>query len=211
MNQEVEKELLPEKMKLIHFSHIEGINCKDVAEDEVEEVYALAEEMVKFCHEKQGIGLAAPQIGVFKKFFIWLDGDKWSLAINPMVFPEDRNKISLMERCLSYPKKYFKVKRFKRITAVFYNIDGKTGKLKKYSRRLSGDRAWVFQHEFDHLYGKTVATEGEDMTPVKQPKKISEKVKSDNSNSTKNEITGSIENSTTENYEFKGSEKTNNG
>jgi peptide deformylase len=159
----------PEKMKLIHFSHIEGVDCEEVVEDEIDEVYALTEEMVKFCHEKQGIGLAAPQIGVFKKFFIWLDGDKWSLAINPTYFPDKKNTVDLMERCLSYPERYFKVKRYKRISAVFYNIDGKTGKLKKYSRQLSGDRAWVFQHECDHLSGKTVNTEGVEMT-ARKPK-----------------------------------------
>lgn len=156
----------PEEMKIIHFSHIEGVECEDVLEDEIAEVYALTNEMVKFCHKEQGIGLAAPQIGVFKKFFIWLDGDKWSLAINPTYFPDKKNTINLMERCLSYPERYFKVKRYKRISAVFYNIDGKTGKLKKYSRKLSGDRAWVFQHECDHLFGKTINTEGIDMTSL---------------------------------------------
>lgn len=155
-----------EKMKLVPSKDIEGISCEDVKDEELAEIFEIAGEMVKFCHEKSGIGLAAPQIGINKKFFVWLDGtDKWQLAINPTFFPDTKNKtVDLMERCLSYPGRYFKVKRHKKITAVFYNIDGKTGKLKKFSRQLSGDRAWVFQHETGHLFGETVNTEGFDMT-----------------------------------------------
>jgi peptide deformylase len=156
------------KMRLVPSEEIEGIFCDDVKEEEIAEIFEIAGEMVKFCHEKSGIGLAAPQIGVNKKFFVWLDGtDKWQLAINPTFFPDNKNKtVDLLERCLSYPGRYFKVKRYKKITAVFYNIDGKTGKLKKFSRQLSGDRSWVFQHETGHLFGKTVNTEGIDMTNI---------------------------------------------
>jgi len=153
-----------EKMKIVPAEEIEGVSCGEVSEDEIPEVFALAEEMVKFCHEKQGVGLAAPQIGINKKFFVWLDGDKWQLAINPTVFPDRKKSQEVLERCLSYEGKYFRVKRYKKITAVFYSIDGKTGKLKKYSRQLSGDRAWIFQHETDHINGITIATCGLDMT-----------------------------------------------
>lgn len=155
----------PKLMELVPYEQIEGIICEEVLEEEIPEVLELASEMVKFCHEKGGIGLAAPQIGINKRFFVWLDNiDKWQLAINPMIFPDGKKSVHLMERCLSYPGKYFRVKRYKKITAVFYNINPETGKLEKYSRRLSGDKAWVFQHEADHLDGKTSNTEGIDMT-----------------------------------------------
>lgn len=155
----------PKLMEIVPYEQIEGITCEEVLEEEIPEVLELAGEMVKFCHEKGGIGLAAPQIGINKRFFVWLDNiDKWQLAINPKVFPDGNKTVTLMERCLSYPGKYFSVKRYKKITAVFYNINPLTGKLEKYSRRLSGDKAWVFQHENDHLDGKTSNTEGKDMT-----------------------------------------------
>jgi peptide deformylase len=176
---EEKKEVLTEEnevqvMTLIPYEEIEGIVCEEVKEEDIPEVLELAGEMVKFCHEKGGIGLSAPQIGINKRFFVWLDSiDKWQLAINPRVFPDGNKSINLMERCLSYPGKYFRIKRFKRITAVFYNVNGETGKLEKYSRKLSGDRAWVFQHECDHLDGKTLNTEGEDMTALYNHHKVS--------------------------------------
>lgn len=160
---------IKEEMKLVPAEEIEGIVCEAVLEEEAPEVLELAGEMIKFCHEKKGIGLAAPQIGINKRFFVWLDGiDKWQLAINPIFFPDGKKKVELLERCLSYPDKYYKIERYKRITAVFYNLDAKTGKLKKFSRQLSGDKAWVFQHEAQHLDGKTLATEGVDMTTFAQ-------------------------------------------
>lgn len=167
--QEVSKAEDTMTMKIVPAKEIEGLVCEEVLEDEVPEVFALAEEMVKFCHEKQGVGLSATQIGISKKFFVWLDGDKWQLAINPVVFPDKKKSQEVLERCLSYEGKYFRVKRYKKITAVFYSIDGKSGKLKKYSRQLSGDRAWIFQHETDHTNGITIATCGLDMTvPVSE-------------------------------------------
>ncbi len=159
------------EMSLVPSNEIEHITCDEVKQEEVEEVFSLVQEMIKFCHEKGGVGLAAPQIGINKKFFVWVDGDKWQVAINPSYFPDGKTTMSLLERCLSYSGKYFRVKRYKRITAVFYNIDGKTGKLKKYSRKLSSERAWVFQHETDHLFGKTVNTEGEDMLELVEKEK----------------------------------------
>lgn len=153
------------EMELVPASQIEGIETEEVKEEDIPEILELAGEMVKFCHAKGGIGLAAPQIGINKKFFVWLGNiDEWQLAINPKIFPDGKKKVTLMERCLSYPDKYFKIDRYKRITAVFYNVNAETGKLEKFSKKLSGDRAWVFQHEYDHLNGKTLMTEGEDMT-----------------------------------------------
>lgn len=147
------------EMELVSPISIEGCYCEDIFPDEVEEVYALAAEMIKFCVSKNGIGLAAPQIGIPKKFFVWLDGDKWSLSINPKYFPDGNKKVDLFERCLSYKEPY-KVNRFKAITGVYYTIDGNSGELMKVSRKLSKDKAWVFQHETDHLFGKTIRTEG---------------------------------------------------
>ena len=65
-----------------------------------------------------------------------------------------------LEACLSYPDEHYFVKRYKYVRGVFYVIQpNKT--LKKVFKNFRGDDAIVFQHECQHLVGKTIRTEGE--------------------------------------------------
>lgn len=116
-------------------------------------------------NEENGAGLAAPQIGVSKRFFGSKDisNKEVSIYINPRieksygskVFPkivgEDRKEEDFLEGCLSFPQYFGTVKRFLRIDVSWDEI--KNGELVRECQSLTGFEAIVWQHESDHLDG----------------------------------------------------------
>ena len=110
-------------------------------------------------------GLAAPQIGVNKRFFgsKELSSGEPLIFINPKieksyggkVYPkivgENKKEEDFLEGCLSFPKYFGTVKRFLEIDVSWDEI-GKE-KLVRKNRKLSGFEAIVWQHESDHLDG----------------------------------------------------------
>lgn len=147
-------------MELINSNDIEYITTEEVKEEEIDEIIELGEEMIQFCVDNSGLGLAAPQVGIFKSFFVYSPKPEiFQIVINPKWFPNGK-KTHTIEGCLSYPGKSYYMERYKYVTAVYYGRSKKTGKMEKISRRLSKDDAIAFQHEADHLIGKTINTEG---------------------------------------------------
>ena len=102
--------------------------------------------MRHFC----GIGLAAPQVGISKRFIIAeVEGLIIRLA-NPEILDANGSDI-VSEGCLSVPDAKVDIKRPDIITVKGLNEEGKTIKLK-----TSGLLARVLQHEIDHLNGKLI-------------------------------------------------------
>ena len=150
------------KIEIIDAEKIEGCECFDVKEEEVADIRKLGEEMIKLCVEKGGLGLSAPQVGVFKKMFVWMNAqNSFQIVMNPKFFP-DKKTTNVVEGCLSYPGKQFYTKRYKTGNGSYdgLNPNEKTV-IKRYFVKLSGERALIWQHEIDHLYGKTPNTIGE--------------------------------------------------
>ena len=114
------------------------------------------EEFAKENNIRPGVGIAAPQIGISKRFFaIYLDdGDKhyeYGL-VNPKIISSSAKKAYLAagEGCLSVPKdKPGYVYRYYKITLEAYDVVSD----KQVTLRLVGYPAIVFQHEYDHLNG----------------------------------------------------------
>ncbi len=107
----------------------------------------LLSSMAKIMYENEGIGLAAPQIGVDKRIIIVDTGKGLLKLINPQVI-EEEGEDSLSEGCLSLPEIFVPVNRAKRIRIEGLNEDKKLVKL-----RIEGFLARVIQHEIDHLNG----------------------------------------------------------
>lgn len=152
-----------EPLKVIEASLIEGneIICEEVFPEEMEEFIKLGEVMIKFCVESGGLGLSAPQIGIMKKMFIWSNAyNQFQIIVNPCFFPTGK-KTNVVEGCLSYPGNQYFIQRYKYGNASFNILDpnDKT-KFKKSFRKLSGERAFVWQHELDHLNGITISIKG---------------------------------------------------
>jgi peptide deformylase len=110
------------------------------------------DKMAEIMYKAKGIGLAANQVGILKRFFIMdvsqREGkNKLEVYINPeIVFTEGETIYE--EGCLSIPGYFAPVKRYAKIYIKAYDIDGKP-----IERELDEISAIVFQHEYDHLDG----------------------------------------------------------
>ncbi|WP_036224361.1 peptide deformylase [Mesoaciditoga lauensis] len=106
-------------------------------------------EMANTMYVEDGVGLAAPQIGISERFFLYDVGEKLHLIINPQILEMSPEKEEGEEGCLSIPDIFEEVPRSLKIRVKYYDNFGK-----EYTRELEGYEARVFQHEFDHLNGK---------------------------------------------------------
>lgn len=94
-----------------------------------------------------GIGLAAPQIGVQKRIFVYeLEGEP-GVLINPEI-RESAGEWNYLEGCLSIPDLYFDIVRPKEVYIVGRDLDGN-----EVSLEADDISARLFQHELDHLDG----------------------------------------------------------
>jgi len=147
-------------LELVPKEFIEGIICTDISIDEMSEIIELGEKMIRYCVESKGLGLAAPQVGINKKMFVWMNSSNtFQIVVNPKFFP-DKKTTNVVEGCLSYPNEQYFMKRFKSGNCRFEVLDSNKKNLKKVFRKLTGERAFIWQHELDHLSGKTISTEG---------------------------------------------------
>jgi peptide deformylase len=108
----------------------------------------LAEDMFETMYDAPGIGLAAPQIGVQKRFFVYdlgVDGPR--VLINPVVAESD-GEWEFFEGCLSVPGLHFDIVRPKRIHVTGLDIDGN-----EVSFEADELLSRLIQHEMDHLDG----------------------------------------------------------
>ena len=111
--------------------------------------------MIKLMLDERGMGLAANQIGITKRFFaIGHDSfdtfQKHVIIWNPQVINFSEEKIIDVEGCLSFKDIFVKVERPKVIEVQYETTKGKTEFAK-----LDGMESKCFQHELDHLDGIT--------------------------------------------------------
>lgn len=143
-------------MRLVSPKLVENCKCEPVKDSEFINVRELSKEMFPFMKSNNGVGLAAPQIGYYKRFFI-MRNKKAELmtVINPVITYKSTSIYLCKEGCLTYNshgnKPKFTVKRHKSIRATYSDENGNP-----QSVRLLGFDSEVFQHEFDHLEGFTV-------------------------------------------------------
>jgi peptide deformylase len=138
-----------------------GWECFDVIPEEMEDIRKLGEVMIRLCAESGGLGLAAPQVGIMKKMFVWSNAqNQFQIVVNPVFFPDGKTT-NVVEGCLTYPGKQFFLKRYKAGNARSDMLDPNDNtKFKRLFKKLSGERSLIWQHELDHLSGITIATKG---------------------------------------------------
>ena len=109
----------------------------------------LVDDMVETMYEAPGIGLAAPQVGVQKRLFVYdlQDGSGPQAIINPTI-SESRGEWEYEEGCLSVPGLYFPIVRPKEVHLTGVDLDGN-----EVSIEADELLARLFQHELDHLDG----------------------------------------------------------
>jgi len=122
-----------------------------------DELRALVDDMYETCEAAPGVGLAAPQVGVGKRLFVWMYDDQEEapargVAINPTLWiaPPDPGLPGEgeVEGCLSFPGERFALRRSARALLRAQDIEGEP-----FEFEASGWFARIMQHEFDHLNG----------------------------------------------------------
>ncbi|MCH2633909.1 MAG: peptide deformylase [Acidimicrobiales bacterium] len=110
-------------------------------------IVQIVEDMTPAMYEAEGIGLAAPQVGIQKRLFVYDIGEGAQVLVNPEII-ESRDEWSFVEGCLSVPGLSFEIVRPKEVHLVGRDLDGN-----EVSLEADELLARLFQHELDHLDG----------------------------------------------------------
>lgn len=106
-------------------------------------------DMIETMYESQGVGLAAPQIGILRRIFVVdaQDGEGIRIFINPEILERSGSQVDY-EGCLSLPGKQEEVDR-----ADYVKIRALDEKFEEFVLEAEGVLARIIQHENDHLDG----------------------------------------------------------
>ena len=107
----------------------------------------LADDMLETLYDAHGAGLAATQVGVQKRLFVYDIDDDPIVIVNPVI-TETRGEWTHLEGCLSVPGLSWEIVRPKEVLLSGYDLDG--NELQIEADELE---ARVFLHELDHLDG----------------------------------------------------------
>lgn len=112
----------------------------------------IAQEMLLVMYAAEGIGLAAPQVGINKRIMVFNEygepskADKEMVLVNPIIVNKATETDILEEGCLSFPLISGKVVRPIWVEVEYNDLSGA-----KKAVKLTGYQARIFQHEYDHL------------------------------------------------------------
>jgi peptide deformylase len=113
-----------------------------------DDVRRLAERMTALMHDAQGVGLAANQIGVLRRIFVFVDEGEDRVVVNPEISTRSQETELDEEGCLSLREVLVPVERATAVTIEGLDGDGQPLKLE-----LALPASRVVQHELDHLDG----------------------------------------------------------
>lgn len=118
----------------------------DVVDDKIKQ---LVEDMLETLYKNNGVGLAAPQVGVLKRVVVidTYEGNGPIVLINPEIIKEKGTQ-EVDEGCLSFPKQYAKIIRPAEVTVKALDENGK-----EFTVNGKELLAQALSHEIDHLNG----------------------------------------------------------
>jgi peptide deformylase len=123
-----------------------------------DDVRRLAEQMTVLMHDAQGVGLAATQVGVLRRVFVFeLDGEGTKVVVNPTLADHGTEVETDEEGCLSLQGVRVPVER-----PVSVVLEGKDEQGEDVRYELEGMPARVVQHELDHLDGVLIIDRTDD-------------------------------------------------
>lgn len=108
----------------------------------------LAERMTALMHDAQGVGLAATQVGVLRRLFVFVDEGEDRVLVNPVITARSKETEVDEEGCLSIRDVLVPVERSSAVT-----IEGRDLRGEPVSLELDLPSARIVQHELDHLDG----------------------------------------------------------
>jgi peptide deformylase len=113
-----------------------------------EDLERLVERMTQLMHEAHGVGLAATQVGVLRRVFVFADDGEDRVLVNPVITKTSKETEVDDEGCLSLRDVLVPVERAQKVTVEGVDAKGEAVKLE-----LEAPSARVVQHELDHLDG----------------------------------------------------------
>jgi len=117
-----------------------------------DDLVTLVERMIRLMSDARGVGLAATQVGILRRLFVYeVDGDEPRAVVNPQILPRDGDQESDEEGCLSLQGVRVPVERSVRVTLRGVDVRGEP-----VEWSLDGLGARVVQHELDHLDGTLI-------------------------------------------------------
>ncbi|QCE33663.1 peptide deformylase [Acetobacteraceae bacterium] len=127
--------------------------AEEVLPKDMEEIKKIIPAMFKTMYDAPGIGLAAPQIGISKRFYIMdLSRDEEApdpkVLINPEIIEKSEKLSSREEGCLSLPQQFAEIIRPEKVKIRYQDLNGNI--IEEEGEDL---KAACFQHELDHLNG----------------------------------------------------------
>lgn len=137
------------------------VNPVEKIDNKIKQLVYDMEETLIACVDPQGVGLAAPQVGVSLALFIIRpeeDSDT-EVFINPKIIEHETSNIKLdkkaekkrneqLEGCLSIPKIWSPVRRPDKVLVEYQDLTGE-----RHTEWVTGFKAVIIQHEVDHLNG----------------------------------------------------------
>lgn len=133
-----------------------------------EEVIHLLEDMAETMYAAEGVGLAAPQVGVLRRAVVIDIGEGLIEMINPVIVYRKGSQENI-EGCLSVPGKHARVRRPKKVIVRATGRDGRT-----FEKVAEGWLAVAMCHEIDHLSGKLYIDDMIEFVEVEQDNKEDE-------------------------------------
>ncbi len=112
-----------------------------------EKILTIIDDMKETLYDKNGVGLAAPQIGILKRIIVIDVGEGPIVLINPVIVYQ-KGEATEIEGCLSVPGVWGTVTRPEQVIVRGLNPDGETVEIEG-----TGLLARAFCHEVDHLNG----------------------------------------------------------
>lgn len=135
-------------IRQLRYEDDEILRKKSRIVDQIDDrIKTLVEDLIDTMNEEEGVGLAAPQVGVLKRVVVIDVGKGPITMINPEIITQEGEKID-EEGCLSVPGKSGKVLRPKKVRVKFTDIEGE-------EQIIEGENllARACCHEIDHLEG----------------------------------------------------------
>jgi peptide deformylase len=117
----------------------------------------LVERMTTLMHEASGVGLAATQVGVLRRVFVFVDEEEDRVLVNPVITKASSDMETDDEGCLSLRDVLVPVERPKTVTIEGFDAKGEPVRLE-----LELPSSRVVQHELDHLDGVLIIDRTDD-------------------------------------------------
>ncbi|KUK67818.1 MAG: Peptide deformylase [Mesotoga infera] len=135
-------------MKVIYIGNPILRNVSESVKVFDDDLRAFVKELSKTMYVEDGVGLAAPQVAVSRRIFVYDPGDGLRVVINPEILSRSDETVKMEEGCLSIPGIYADIYRPSTVRIHYRDEYGQ-----HHEEDLTDYPARIVQHESDHLEG----------------------------------------------------------